>query len=103
MYAVIKSGGKQYKVVEGEILKLEKISQEAGKKIIFKEVLMVADEDNVEIGSPLIAKASVEAKILSHGKSKKVNIIKFKRRKHYMKQQGHRQLFTEVKIDKIKL
>jgi len=103
MYAVIKTGGKQYKVVEGETLKLEKIEAETGKKIIFKEVLMVADDENVEIGTSLLEKASVEAKVVSHGKAKKVNIIKFKRRKNYMKKQGHRQLFTEVKIDKIKL
>jgi len=102
MYAVIKTGGKQYKVAEGETLKIEKLELEPGKKVTFNEVLMVADGENVQIGSPLVKKASVEAKVISQGKGKKVNILKFKRRKHSMKQQGHRQLFTEIKIDKIK-
>ena len=72
------------------------------KKVTFDEVLMVADGDKVQVGSPLVAKASVEAKVISQGKGKKVHILKFKRRKHSMKQQGHRQLFTEVQIGKIK-
>ena len=102
MYAVIKTGGKQYKVSEGETLKIEKLEVDAGKKITFKEVLMVADGDNVQVGSPLVEKASVEAKVISQGKGKKVNILKFKRRKNSMKRQGHRQLFTEIQIGKIK-
>ena len=102
MYAVIKTGGKQYKVAEGETLKIEKLEVEHGKKVTFKEVLMIADGENVQVGSPLVEKASVEAKVVSQGKGKKVNILKFKRRKHSMKQQGHRQLFTEIKIGKIK-
>ena len=103
MYAVIKTGGKQYKVSEGETLKIEKLEVEPGKKVTFNEVLMIADGENVQVGSPLLGKASVEAKVISQGKGKKVNILKFKRRKHYMKQQGHRQLFTEIKIGKIKV
>jgi len=102
MYAVFKTGGKQYRVSEGETLKIEKLEVEPGKKVTFNEVLMIADGENVQIGSPLVDKASVEAKIISQGKGKKVNILKFKRRKHSMKQQGHRQLFTEIKIGKIK-
>ena len=102
MYAVIKTGGKQYKVSEGETLKIEKLEVEPGKKGTFKEVLMIADGENVQVGSPLVKKASVEAKVISQGKSKKVNILKFKRRKNSMKRQGHRQLFTEIQIDKIK-
>ena len=102
MYAVIKTGGKQYKVSEGETLKIEKLEVDPGKKVTFKEVLMVADGDNVQLGAPLIEKASVEAKVISQGKGKKVNILKFKRRKNSMKQQGHRQLFTEIQIGKIK-
>jgi len=102
MYAVIKTGGKQYKVFEGETLRIEKLEIEPGKKVIFKEVLMIADGENVQVGSPLVEKASVEAKVVSQGKGKKVNILKFNRRKHSMKQQGHRQLFTEIKIGKIK-
>jgi len=103
MYAVIKTGGKQYKVSEGETLKIEKLEVEPGKKVTFNEVLMIADGANVKVGSPLVEKAVVEAKVISQGKGKKVNILKFKRRKHYMKQQGHRQLFTEIKIGKIKV
>ena len=102
MYAVIKTGGKQYRVSEGETLKIEKLEVEPGKKVTFDEVLMVADGDQVQVGSPLVAKASVEAKVISQGKGKKVHILKFKRRKHSMKQQGHRQLFTEIQIGKIK-
>ena len=102
MYAVIKTGGKQYRVSEGETLKIEKLELEPGKKVTFNEVLMIADGENVQVGSPLVEKASVEAKVISQGKGKKVNILKFKRRKQSMKQQGHRQLFTEIKIAKIK-
>jgi len=103
MYAVFKTGGKQYRVSEGETLKIEKLEVEPGKKITFNEVLMIADGENVQVGSPLVEKASVEAKVISQGKGKKVNILKFKRRKQFMKQQGHRQLFTEIQIGKIKV
>ena len=103
MYAVIKTGGKQYRVSEGETLKIEKLEVEPGKKVIFKEILMVADGDKVQVGSPLVEKACVEAKVVSQGKREKINILKFRRRKHSMKQQGHRQLFTEVQIGKIKV
>jgi len=102
MYAVIKTGGKQYKVSEGETIKIEKLEVDPGKKVTFNEVLMIADGENVQVGSPLVDKASVEAKVISQGKGKKVNILKFKRRKNSMKQQGHRQLFTEIQIGKIK-
>ena len=102
MYAVFKTGGKQYKVSEGETLKIEKLEVELGKKVTFNEVLMIADGENVQVGSPLVDKASVDAKVISQGKGKKINILKFKRRKHSMKQQGHRQLFTEIQIGKIK-
>ena len=102
MYAVFKTGGKQYRVSEGETLKIEKLDVEPGKKVTFNEVLMIADGENVQVGLPLVDKASVEAKVISQGKGKKINILKFKRRKHSMKQQGHRQLFTEIQIGKIK-
>ncbi len=102
MYAVIKTGGKQYKVMEGNILKVEKLEVEPGNNITFNEVLMIADGDKVQVGTPTLEAASVEAKILSQGKGKKVHILKFRRRKHSMKQQGHKQLFTEIKISKIK-
>ena len=102
MYAVIKTGGKQYRVSEGETLKIEKLEVEPGKKITFNEVLMIADGENIQVGSPLVEKATVEAEVISQGKGKKVNILKFKRRKHSMKRQGHRQFFTEIQIGKIK-
>ena len=102
MYAVIKTGGKQYRVSDGETLKIEKLEVEPGEKVTFNKVLMIADGENVQIGSPHVEKASVEAKVISQGKGKKINILKFKRRKHSMKQQGHRQLFTEIQIGKIK-
>ena len=102
MYAVFKTGGKQYRVSEGETLKIEKLEVEPGNKVTFEEVLMIADGEKVQVGSPLVKKATVEAKVISQGKGKKINILKFKRRKNYMKQQGHRQLFTEIQIGKIK-
>ena len=102
MYAVIKTGGKQYRVQEGDKLKVEKLDTAVGKKHIFNEVIMLGEGDKVTIGTPLIEKASVEAKIVAQGKGKKVNIIKFRRRKHHLKRQGHRQLFTEIEIGKIK-
>jgi large subunit ribosomal protein L21 len=102
MYAVIQTGGKQYKVEEGNTLKIEKIDIEADKKVTFNEVLMIADGDNIKIGTPLLLETSVEAKVISHSKDKKINIIKFLRRKNSMKKQGHRQSFTKIKINKIK-
>ncbi len=102
MYAVIKTGGQQFRVAEGTTLKVEKLEVEPGKTITFDEVLMVADGDNIQVGAPLVAKATVEAKVISQGKGKKVHILKFRRRKHSMKQQGHRQLYTEIEIIKIK-
>lgn len=101
MYAVIKTGGQQFRVEQGTTLKVEKLEVEPGKNITFDEVLMVADGDKVQIGAPIVAEASVEAKVISQGKGKKVHILKFRRRKHSMKQQGHRQLFTEIEIIKI--
>ena len=102
MYAIIKTGGKQYRVQEGDKLKVEKLEIEVGKKHTFSEVMMVGEGDKVTIGTPLVEKASVDAKIIAQGKGKKVNIIKFRRRKHHLKRQGHRQLFTEIEIGKIK-
>ncbi|ARU54907.1 MAG: 50S ribosomal protein L21 [Pseudomonadales bacterium] len=98
MYAVIVSGGKQHRVEEGEVLKLEKIEAETGKTIDFDRVLMVVNGEEVKIGEPVVAGAKVTAEILDHGRHKKVKIVKFKRRKHHMKQMGHRQWYTEVKI-----
>jgi large subunit ribosomal protein L21 len=98
MYAVIKSGGKQHRVVEGETLKLEKIEVETGATIEFDEILLVGEGDSVKIGEPVVAGAKVTAEVIDQARHKKVNIIKFKRRKHHMKRAGHRQWYTEVKI-----
>ena len=98
MYAVIVSGGKQYRVSEGETLKLEKIEAETGASIDFDKILLVVNGEKVSIGAPVVAGAKVTAEVVAHGRHKKVKILKFKRRKHHMKQMGHRQWFTEVKI-----
>ena len=101
MYAVIKTGGKQYTVKEGDVLKIELLSEDAGKEIQFTEVLMLADGDDIICGAPFIANAIVKAELLDHGRHKKVKIIKFRRRKHHMKQMGHRQYYSQVKITAI--
>lgn len=101
MYAVIKNGGKQYRLKEGEILKLESFPAELGSTVELGEVLMVGDGDNVTIGTPTVASAKVTGLVLEQGRHKKVKIIKFRRRKHHMKRMGHRQNFTAVKITKI--
>ena len=101
MYAVIKTGGKQYKVEVGAKLKIEKLLGDAGSKVIIDKVLMIADGDTTTIGAPLVAGAKVSATVLSHGRADKVMIFKFRRRKHYRKTQGHRQSFTEIQIDAI--
>ncbi len=102
MYAVIKSGGKQYRVEVGQVLKLESLEVEAGNKIDFSDVLMVANGDDIQVGAPLVEKATVTAEVVEHGRGDKVRIIKFKRRKHHMKTRGHRQNYTTVKITDIK-
>lgn len=102
MYAVVKSGGKQYRVKQGQKLKLEKLDVEVGATVNLDQVLMINDgEGNVEIGQPLLDKANVEATVVAQGRHKKVKILKFRRRKHHMKQMGHRQYYTEVEITKI--
>ncbi|MFV8784155.1 50S ribosomal protein L21 [Microbulbifer aggregans] len=102
MYAVIESGGKQHRVEEGEVLRLEKIEVATGESVDFDKVLMVVDGDAINIGAPVVEGAKVTAEVLSHGRGEKVKIIKFRRRKHSMKRQGHRQWYTEVKITGIK-
>lgn len=102
MYAVIITGGKQYKVAEGDALKVEMLNLDPGQEITFDKVLMVADGDNVKIGTPYVKDATVTAEAVTHGRHKKIQIIKFKRRKHHMKHMGHRQYFTEIKIKSIK-
>jgi large subunit ribosomal protein L21 len=98
MYAVIEAGGKQHRVIEGETLKLEKIEAATGDTIEFDKVLLVGSGEEVKIGKPTVDGAKVTAEIIAQGRHKKVTIIKFNRRKHYRRQAGHRQWFTEVKI-----
>ena len=102
MYAVIKTGGKQYRVEEGDTLKIEKLEVGTGESVDFDEVLLVADGDTVTVGQPLISGAKVTAEVVEQGRHDKIRIIKFRRRKHFRKQQGHRQWFTAVKITGIK-
>ena len=105
LLAVIKTGGKQYKVKEGDVLKIEKLDQEVGKKVVFDQVLLVSDEEGnkIAIGMPTATKAIVEGKILTQERSKKVIGIKYKPKSRYRKKIGHRQLITKVEITKIKL
>ena len=98
MFAVILTGGKQYKVREGQRLKVEKLPQEVGQSVDFEEVLMLGDGADVQIGRPRVDGAKVTAKVLNQSRAKKIKIIKFKRRKHHMKRQGHRQYYTEVQV-----
>ncbi len=98
MYAVIESGGKQHRVVEGETLKLEKIEAATGDNIEFDRVLLVGGGEAVKVGTPLVDGSKVTAEVVAHGRHKKIKIIKFNRRKNYRKQTGHRQWYTEVKI-----
>ena len=101
MYAVITSGSKQYRVVEGQTLKLTKIAAEVGSNIDFNQVLLFANGDDIQVGAPFIDGRKVVATVVSHGRGKKIEIIKFRRRKHHMKRMGHRQDYTEVKITQI--
>ena len=101
MYAVIKSGGKQHRVEPGEVLKLEKRKVEAGGTVNFDEVMLIGNEAKVTVGMPYVAGGRVTAEVVSHCRGKKVTILKMRRRKHYRRQGGHRQWFTEVKITEI--
>lgn len=103
MYAVIKTGGKQYRVAAGETLKVEQLANDVGSEIILDNVLFCADGDNISIGAPLIKGATVKATVVSHGRGEKIRIFKLRRRKHYQKHQGHRQNYTELRIDGIAL
>ena len=98
MYAVVATGGKQYRVAPGDVIRVEKLDVEAGETVELDEVLMVADGDDVKVGAPRIEGGKVTAKVLEHGRGKKVTIVKFRRRKHHRKQMGHRQSFTELEI-----
>ena len=101
MYAVIETGGKQYRVEQGSSLKVEKLCVEPGAAIEFDKVLLVQSDAGVKVGAPYLAGGKVSATVVSQGRHKKVHIIKFRRRKHYMRRAGHRQYFTEVRIDGI--
>jgi large subunit ribosomal protein L21 len=101
MYAVIKTGGKQYRVVAGEKLKIEQIPAEVGAELTLDQVLMVGEGESVRIGAPLVAGAAVKATVLAHGRHDKIRIFKMRRRKHYQKHQGHRQHYTEIRVDGI--
>lgn len=101
MYAVIQTGGKQYRVAAGETIKVEKLSADAGESVELDKVLMIADGENVTVGKPYVEGGKVTATVKSQGRAKKVNIIKFKRRKHHLKRQGHRQWYTELEVTAI--
>jgi large subunit ribosomal protein L21 len=98
MYAVIQTGGKQYRVAQGSTLKVEKLDAETGASVELDRVLMVADGDDIKVGAPFLEGGKVTATIKGHGRGKKVTIVKFRRRKHHMKRQGHRQAFTEIEV-----
>lgn len=101
MYAVIATGGKQYRVQEGDVLRVEKLDAEQGSSVDFEQLLMVGSGDQVNIGTPYVEGGKVSAEIQAHGRAKKVEIVKFNRRKHHRKQMGHRQSYTELLIKKI--
>ena len=101
MYAIIETGGKQYRVAPGQILTIEKLEVDAGSSVDFDRVLMVGEGEQIKFGAPLVTGAKVVAEVIKHGRGDKIRIIKFRRRKHHMKHQGHRQYFTQVKITSI--
>ncbi len=101
MYAVVNTGGKQYRVEKGETLRIEKIPGEVGSQVTFDKVLMVADGENVRVGQPLLEKAAVQASIVEQDRAKKIIVFKYKRRKRYRRKQGHRQPYTAIRIDGI--
>jgi large subunit ribosomal protein L21 len=101
MYAVIVTGGRQYRVMPGEILRIEKLDAEPDARVTFDQVLLVGDGDTVKVGTPRVAGASVAATVRNHGRADKVRIVKFRRRKHHRKQMGHRQHYTEIEITSI--
>ena len=101
MYAVIKSGGKQHRVEPGEVLRLEKLDAAEGETVNFDQVMMCGEGENIQIGTPFVDGVGVTAEVVSHGRGDKITIIKMRRRKHYRRQAGHRQYFTEVKIREI--
>ncbi|MDF2839432.1 MAG: rplU [Clostridia bacterium] len=103
MYAIIKTGGKQYQVSEGDVISVEKLNGANGEAIVFDEVLVVSKDGELQIGAPVVAGAKVEGTVVQQGKEKKVIVFKYKPKKDYRKKQGHRQPFTRIKIEKISL
>jgi large subunit ribosomal protein L21 len=101
MYAVIKTGGKQYRVAAGEKIKVEQIAADVGQEVVIDQVLAVGNGAEIKVGTPLVSGASVKATVVAHGKHDKVHIFKMRRRKHYQKHQGHRQNYTEIRIEAI--
>ncbi len=101
MYAVVKTGGKQYKVAPGEKLKVEQLPANVGAEVVLDQVLLIGEGENVRFGQPVVAGAAVKATVVAHGRGDKVRIFKMRRRKHYQKRQGHRQGFTELRIESI--
>lgn len=102
MYAVIQTGGKQYKVSEGDVLKVEKLAAEPGEKLVLDQVLMFNDDNgNLKVGDPLVTGAKITAEVIEQGRHKKIIVYKYKKRKNYRRKQGHRQAFTKIKIEKI--
>ena len=101
MYAIIETGGKQYAVTPGQRIRIEKIDGEVGGEVELERVLLVGDDENVDVGTPVVSGAKVTGKILSHGKAKKVIVFKMQKRKNYRRKQGHRQIFTEVEVTDI--
>ena len=101
MYAIIRSGGKQYRVKAGEQVRVESLAAEVGSTVSLEEVLLVGTGDGVKVGAPLVSGAKIKATVVSHGRGDKVKIFKLRRRKHYQKTQGHRQNYTEIRVDSI--
>ncbi len=101
MYAVVKTGGKQYKVAPGEKLKVEQLPADVGAEVVLDQVLLVSEGENVRLGQPVVSGAAVKATVVAHGRHDKVKIFKMRRRKHYQKHQGHRQNYTELRIESI--
>ena len=101
MYAIIKTGGKQYLVHEGDVIRVEKLDVEEGSEVTFDEVLAINDDESLRVGTPILEGSKVEARVIKHGKGKKITVFKYEPKKNYRKKQGHRQPFTQVQISKI--